>query len=327
MRASSNSLDPALIGQRLTLRLKDPEGGYRDLVGVLESEKTLRKKSGDVVEFDPQLIALVHPIVEGKKRAGTGAPLSLRIAELENLSSRTWPALKSQQLGNWIIRISDGVTYRANSVLVQGSPPWGEPGVDIEQAISSVEKIYSDANLPAVFHCPLPLYQELKDYLMERGWKEKVGAAFLISDIESQADLTPLFQIKNVELFCDSKPSPEFLALHGDEILETIMTSYPAHYISLRMDGKIVATARLAILDSWSILTRLFVAQSHRRLGLAELLMQASTNISLDHGADKISLQLDQSNTAAQKLYEKLGFRAHHTYSFLERQESSECAC
>jgi N-acetylglutamate synthase len=327
MREGSNSLDPALIGQRLTLRLHDPEGGYRDLVGILESERTLRKKSGDVVEFDPQLIALVHPIVEGKKRAGTGAPLSLRIAELENLSSRTWPAHKIEELGKWQIRISDGVTYRANSVLVQGSGPWGEPGVDIEQAISLVEEMYAEAKLPAVFACPLPLYQEFKDYLIEKGWREKVGAAFLISDIESRADLTSVLDSKKVELVCDDLPTPDFLALHGDELLEPIMKAYPAHYISLRMDGKIVATARLAVLDSWSILTRLFVADTHRRLGLAEILMQASTNISLDHGADKISLQLDQSNAAAQALYEKLGFRVHHTYSFIERQESSECAC
>ncbi len=327
MRAGSHSLDPALIGQRLTLRLHDPEGGYRDLVGILESDRTLRKKSGDVVEFDPQLIALVHPIVEGKKRAGTGAPLSMRIAELENLSSRTWPAHKIEKLGKWQIRISDGVTYRANSVLVQGSAPWGEPGVDIEQAISIVEEIYAEAKLPAVFHCPLPLYQEFKDYLIEKGWREKVGAAFLISDIESRADLTSVLNSKNVSLICDNLPTPEFLALHGDELLEPIMKAYPAHYISLLMDGKIVATARLAVLDSWSILTRLFVAETHRRLGLAEILMQASTNISLDHGADKISLQLDQSNAAAQALYEKLGFRVHHTYSFIERQESSECAC
>ncbi|MFM9151588.1 MAG: GNAT family N-acetyltransferase [Candidatus Planktophila sp.] len=327
MRAGSNSLDPALIGQRLTLRLKDPEGGYRDLVGVLESEKTLRKKSGDVVEFDPQLIALVHPIVERKKGAGTGAPLSLRIAELENLSSRTWPARRIEDLGTWQIRISDGVTYRANSVLVQGSRPWGEPGLDIEEAINRVEEIYSKAQLPAVFHCPLPLYQELKDYLIDKGWKEKVGAAFLISDIQSVEDLNPRLQEKKVNLVCESSPTAEFLALHGDEILEPIMKAYPAHYVSLRINGEIIATARLAILDSWSILTRLFVAASHRRFGLAELLMKACTNISLVNGADKISLQLDQSNLAAQALYEKLGFRIHHTYSFIERQESSECAC
>ncbi len=64
MRAGSVDLDPGLIGQRLTLRLHDPEGGYRDLVGVLESPTTIRKRSGEIVDFDPQQIAIVHPIKE-----------------------------------------------------------------------------------------------------------------------------------------------------------------------------------------------------------------------------------------------------------------------
>ena len=91
MRAGSADLDPGLIGQRLTLRLHDPEGGYRDLVGILESATTIRKRSGEIVSFDPNQIAIVHPITEAPQRAGKGAPLSLRIAELEELSTRTWP--------------------------------------------------------------------------------------------------------------------------------------------------------------------------------------------------------------------------------------------
>jgi len=38
-------------------------------------------------------------------------------------------------------------------------------------------------------------------------------------------------------------------------------------------------------------------------------------------------LQLDRSNTAAAALYEKLGFRIHHTYSFIEREVRDGCAC
>jgi ribosomal protein S18 acetylase RimI-like enzyme len=55
--------------------------------------------------------------------------------------------------------------------------------------------------------------------------------------------------------------------------------------------------------------------------------MQAAIAISLGEGANKMCLQLDRSNIAAQALYEKMGFRVHHTYSFIERENSSECAC
>ena len=327
MRAGSVGIDPELIGQRLTLRLRDLEGGYRDLVGILESATTIRKRSGEIVQFDPSQIAIVHPIKEVPQKAGTGAPLSLRIAELEALSTQTWPPREIKNVGSWQLRISDGVTYRANSVFVSGPPSFGDPGFEIDQAIEQVEKIYAEANLPAVFHLVHPMYQEFADYLINKGWKERVGAAFMVYDIEGTLDISETLSAKKLTLLNEDAPTPEFLALHSDEILETIMNSYPARYLSLRSDGVTVATARMAISSSWAIVTRLIVAESHRRQGLAEILMQAAISISLSEGANKICLQVDRSNSGAQALYDKLGFRVHHTYSFIERENRSECAC
>ena len=48
----------AQIGQRVSIRLHDPAGGYRDILGILESENTLRKKDGTVVSFDPAKIVI-----------------------------------------------------------------------------------------------------------------------------------------------------------------------------------------------------------------------------------------------------------------------------
>jgi len=327
MRAGSVGIDPELIGQRLTLRLRDPEGGYRDLVGILESATTIRKRSGEIVQFDPSEIAIVHPIKEVPQKAGSGAPLSLRIAELEALSTRTWPPREIKNVGSWQLRISDGVTYRANSVFVSGPPSFGEPGFEIDQAIEQVEKIYAEENLPAVFHLITPTYQEFADYLINKGWKEKVGAAFMVCDITDSLDITDTLLKKSLTLLNQDSPTPEFLALHNDEILETIMNSYPARYLSLLIDGVTIATARMAIADSWAIVTRLIVSESHRRQGLAELLMQACLGYSHAEGVQKMCLQVDRSNIGAQSLYEKMGFRVHHTYSFIERENRAECAC
>lgn len=324
MRAGSRKIEPELVGQRLTLRLHDPDGGYRDLVGILESPTSIRKRNGDLVSFDPEEIAIVHVVKEIADRAGKGAPLSLRIAELEELSSQTWPALNTSELGSWKIRISDGITYRANSVLVTGAAPHGDPGISLDEAIAEVEAKFSSAQLPAVFHLPLPLYQELHDHLVDQGWSEKVRASFLISDLIDVKDFLSIFKERNLECANEEMPTDDFLALHGDQGLKEIMCSYPARYISLRDRGEIVATARIAISGSWAILTRLFVAENQRRKGLAELLMLAGMKFSQDAGATKIALQLDQSNGAAHALYEKLGFKEHHTYTFMEKVNKVE---
>jgi hypothetical protein len=48
----------AQIGERVSIRLHDPQGGYRDLLGILVSENTVKKKDGTLITFDPSKIAV-----------------------------------------------------------------------------------------------------------------------------------------------------------------------------------------------------------------------------------------------------------------------------
>jgi len=54
----------ALIGKRVTIRLHDPEGGFRDIVGYLESPFTLRNRHGKVIEFVHDQIFIWREIIE-----------------------------------------------------------------------------------------------------------------------------------------------------------------------------------------------------------------------------------------------------------------------
>jgi hypothetical protein len=56
----------ALIGRRVTIRLHDPEGGFRDIVGYLESPVTLRNRHGVLIDFSNERIALWKEVVEKK---------------------------------------------------------------------------------------------------------------------------------------------------------------------------------------------------------------------------------------------------------------------
>ena len=55
----------AQIGERVSIRLHDPQGGYRDLLGILVSENTVKKKDGTLITFDPSKIT-VWKIVPNK---------------------------------------------------------------------------------------------------------------------------------------------------------------------------------------------------------------------------------------------------------------------
>jgi len=53
----------ALIGKRITIRLHEPEGGFRDIVGILESTHSLRNRHGRLIEFSHSEIFIWREVI------------------------------------------------------------------------------------------------------------------------------------------------------------------------------------------------------------------------------------------------------------------------
>jgi cysteinyl-tRNA synthetase len=63
----------AAIGMRATIRLHDVDGGFRDIVGVLQSETSLINRRGELIEFELEKVALFRVIpVFNRRDAETG---------------------------------------------------------------------------------------------------------------------------------------------------------------------------------------------------------------------------------------------------------------
>jgi GNAT superfamily N-acetyltransferase len=319
MSPSSQKSQPnlaAAIGARVTVRLHEATGGFRDVVGILQrcgdGVNELLNSKGQIISFSEDEIAIWREIRPLPDRAGTGAPFSLRIQELEHLSDLTWPADEIKEIGKWRLRISDGFTMRANSVLPTGAAPFGEPNLDLSKAVDEVVKIYQEKDLTPTFTLPLPLYEELDNYLAGLGWKVKIGAEYLINDIPDNLDLESV----DFQIVITSEPTPEWLALQSDHQLERIMRNYPAHYAEIKFDNQSVAIGRIATLGKWSLATRVFVNPEFRGKGIGTLLMRALMAAAKGDGATKVGLQVDSDNGAGLALYKSMGFRFHHFYNY-----------
>ncbi|KGA15064.1 hypothetical protein GM50_18250 [freshwater metagenome] len=307
--AAQNSIPSLLgaIGKRVTIRLREPGGGFRDIVGILQNERELINSKSKLISFSPDEIAIWREIKPLPDLAGKGAPLSLRIIELEKLSDITWPALEIIEYGEWRLRISDGFSMRANSVL-----PIGEPPIDLASAVDEVTSIYRENNLKPTFSIPLPIFDELDRYLEQRGWNIKIDANFLIRDIGAiEVSGHPQFSIEILDY-----PSKEWLEVNSDQPLEKIMLRYPARYGAIKSGQEVIAVGRIATLGSWSIVTRLFVNPSFRGKGLAKALMNNLLSAAVTDGATKVALQVDNENGAALALYQSMGFTTHHKFVY-----------
>ncbi len=310
------------IGSRVSIRLfVDGEanhgGGYRDLLGHLESANVLRKKDGTVEEFNPRHIFTWRKIVELPVRAGKGAPYSLRIHEIEEAAAKTWPARSTEEFGGWKIRISDGVTLRANSVLLCGTGPYANPGMDIDLAIKEIVKRYEEADLNATFHIPLPLYAEFDSYLAERGWEKKTSVAVMVADTARILDHEEISDV-NPDLTREiyDQPNDLWLGLQGDLKVKEIMDRYPAQYLLLRNGTRVVGVGRIAFAQGWGIITRIFVLPADRRSGIARKVLIELAKIAQSQECKKIGLQVGENNESAINLYLKFGFTSHHSYCY-----------
>jgi GNAT superfamily N-acetyltransferase len=308
--ASGRSL-AGLIGKRVTIRLKDG-AGFRDIVGLLESATSLINRHGEKIQFSPDEIAIWREIIPLEDKAGSGAPLSLRIMELELLSNKTWPAPITVERGGWLYRKAQGVSFRANSVLPKGKAPFGEPIQNVDDEINYCVEYYKSQGQDPTIAVPLPIFQELDSKLESLGWVSEISAHFLVRDLPVEQN----FELPEFGFVLSSQPTPEWIAVQQDHDIEEIMRAYPAWYLAVTFEGKYIATARVAVDQKWAIVTRLFVEEAFRGKGLSKALMHQVSSVAAENGASKISLQVDGSNQVALSLYASLGYKIHHSYNY-----------
>lgn len=298
------------VGKKVSIRLHDG-ADLRDLVGVLQSEIAIRDRHGDVITFDPAQVVAWREVVITNHKAGTGAPLSRRIHELESAAMATWMPESIGEFGDWILRIDKGFTLRANSVLPTGTPPFGSPGSTLDTALHHVEQRYLEHGLKPAFHISPALYPELDRELHERGWTARTRAVVMVHDVED-------FMSEKPHVICEAEPSREWMALDSKSNLESIMRRTSAIYASVTLNEKIAAKARLGFADGWSVLSSLYVAEDVRGKGLARDIIMHLGAMAARSGISKMLLQVELGNSHAINLYESLGFRKHHEYIYRE---------
>lgn len=302
------------IGQRFSIRLHDPEGGYRDVVGHLKTATTLINRKGQEVSFDPEQIFIWREIVERPTLAGKGAPLTLRVLELDQICDLTWPATENIENSGWLMRAAGGVTNRANSVLPLAASLEAGALNNFAEKLALAQDFYSERNLPTIFQVALPTWQLLSDKLRSMGAIETLRGNTMVADLTSaKPKISAGIEIVQSDQFND-----EWLGIQPTPGIEKILSSCAATYLRLVSNGQTVAVCRIALANGWSSITRVYVHQDFRGKGLGKTIMAAALESSFEQGATKAVLQVEASNAIAIGVYESSGFNFHHEYSYLE---------
>ncbi len=235
------------------------------------------------------------------------------IKKYEELAINAFPALLTEVYDGWVLRFSNGYTYRGNSVN-----PLYKSTEDLDKKIECVEKKYQAKGLPCVFKMTDETEDDLDQLLEARGYVNQKQAHIMTmacpADCESQGlvQIEDKIEIEWLEGFLFINKVNE--SSHGTAKAMLTSIGNPVICASIRVEGKMVACGLGVIEDKKVGLFDIVVDQDHRRKGYGSKICQAIMKTGLDHGAETAYLQVAVQNDKAIEMYKKMGFETMYTY-------------
>ncbi len=243
------------------------------------------------------------------------------IVTLQRLCARTWPGLERDRLGEWELRAAGGFTGRASSAL-----PRGSAGLPLPEALDRVVAWYTVRGLKPRLQVPAALpgavdddpAPGLDDECDVRGWTVEPWALVMVRSSAPSI----VAGVRGVAMHWSGRPDHAWLSLYhraGSELpaaARRVITAAPAHDLSAWLDDGVAGIGRVALVEDVAVLTGIEVSPGRRRRGLGTMITQALAARGADAGARLTVLQVFAENVAAVRLYDRLGFRAHHRYRY-----------
>lgn len=281
---------------------------------------------------------------------------SNKILRLEEIALNAFPAVLTEFYDGWILRYSNGYTFRGNSVN-----PIYNSKIEFDKKVEYCEKKYFEKKLPCVFKMTEAVSEDLDKVLADRGYTieksadimeyyiEKVDYSShssnnysndshnnsngnLSDNLNHEEEIHDLKRLSDVKI--DYEMTDEwldnFLILNGttDEITKdtakSMLKNIPNKVFcaSIIKDGKMAACG-LGVYEEGRVgLYDIRVLEEYRRRGLATQLCSKIIYEGMKSGAESAYLQVASVNEGAIKLYDALGFTRTYTYWYRVKQSS-----
>lgn len=290
-------LGPQTVGQRVVVRYLLPDGRATDVLGVCTEwgphTITVERDGGEPVNV------AVADIVTGKPvppRASVRMRVSARDAGLH--VAAWWEDQETVDLGEWVMRnapYDDRLARPAGSALAMG-----DPGLPLAEAAATVCSFYAERDRPAM--AQVEAGSEVEAGLVELGWTAVGSAYFLLAPV-SRA----LRTCNALLAGRGSRPRADLPEPRHTEIgnrFEVVL-------------GDDLARGSAVLDVDWLGVHGVEVDPGHRRRGLATAVLAELLDWGASRGATTAWSYAEMGDNSALRLGEGLGFRSHHTTTWL----------
>ncbi len=241
------------------------------------------------------------------------AELSL-VVDCERRIVNAWPAPATLVIGDWVVRFANGYSGRANSA----SPL--SRGAELDEAtLSLIEELYRSDGLPPCIRLTPLVGEQTRASVLARGYRVRDASFGLLAGLESVAATI------DSDVQIEARPGEEWIAgvaarqsgpkksaANLAAIVERVRL--PAAFATLLVAGEPVAYGMAVTERGMAEIGSVVVDPDHRGQGYGRRIVTGLMSWASAMAARQAYLQVDQTNTAAIRLYESLGYRELYRY-------------
>lgn len=250
---------------------------------------------------------------------------AIRVIERQAFDS--WPAAEAVPLGGWALRANRGVTNRANSVWA-----FGDPGIPTDAAIETVEAFYRQRAQPPIFQLsPLTRPSDLETALAGRGYESYSPVTVQVA---SAAEAAQGRAREGLQLEVRGRLPEDWFELSGTQgryvgeatlvyrrMMERVAPR--ACFVLARRADEPVGVGLGVHGRGWVGVFSMLTLPEHRGLGIGREILREIAHWAVVRGGDRLYLQVEVENEAAQALYGGAGFKTLYEYHYRHWVEAS----
>lgn len=262
--------------------------------------------------------------------------MDLHTRRYEELQMNAFPALHTELYDGWILKYSEGFTYRGNCIV-----PLYEATMEWEAKRIECEKRYQKSALPVVFKVRNDIPTDYADNLIQSGYQNVKTVNLMTMDLTVAVNSQHNTQSENSSYGKDMKENGKVFIEKGisdlwlcnfrrlckiedkriQKIQENILKNIHGTVLTAKMekDGITVGSGYAVLEDGKIGIYGIHTHENYRRQGIGYCITEALIQDGIKLGMKEAYLLVFHANETAKRLYSRLGFHFLYSYSFYEK--------
>lgn len=240
------------------------------------------------------------------------------IASIERATLAAVAPEALEEREGWLLPVDSGTVGRAKTAVPLRHAAC-DPGV-----VEWIEAHYRERGFPAVFRiATAPCFDGLRRELQQRGYgahKSTLVQTGMVQRMRNVSSQPPAE--------CADAPDAAWTALFlgegfdpvdGASRVRTLSRATGSVYAGIREGAEVLAGGAAAFGHGWVSVHGMRTAAGHRGRGLAGRVLAGLADAAAGRGLERVFLQVEAANTAAQALYRRAGFTTAWCYEYWQR--------